>query len=144
MLAPCKQRLSFAYCLILVYSRKTLHELSKIFVKHALHVAGIYFLNPGLMALRLVQRVQLWPGFGLALGKTSCQERTRLSCPEVCAAVTSKACQSKSGKASFSSHHSRRQKEASAHMVVRGQLELNIVHNTGFLIWKLFITSRVK
>ena len=25
-----------------------------------------------------------------------------------------------------------------------GQLGLNIVHNTGFIIWKLFITSRVK
>ena len=29
--------LSFAYYLILVYSRKTLHELSKIFVKVPLH-----------------------------------------------------------------------------------------------------------
>ena len=59
LVGPLQAEAFFAYYLILVYSRKTLHELSKIFVKHALHVAGIYFLNPGLMALRLVQRVQL-------------------------------------------------------------------------------------
>ena len=39
-LPASRQSLSFAY-LILAYTRKTMHELSKIFVKHALHVAGI-------------------------------------------------------------------------------------------------------
>ena len=37
---------------------------SDIFVEHALYVAKIQFdtiLNPGLMAVRLVQRAQLWP-----------------------------------------------------------------------------------
>ena len=38
--APCQQtQLSFA-CLILAYSRKTLHESRKICVKHVLHIAG--------------------------------------------------------------------------------------------------------
>ena len=38
--APCYQSLSFA-CSILAHSRNTLHESSKIFVTHALHVARI-------------------------------------------------------------------------------------------------------
>ena len=38
--APCYQSLSFV-CSILAHSRKTLHESSKIFVAHALHVARI-------------------------------------------------------------------------------------------------------
>ena len=38
--APCKQSLSFA-CSILAFSRKALHESSKIFIEYALHVARI-------------------------------------------------------------------------------------------------------
>ena len=34
---------------------------SDIFVEHALYVAIDTILNPGLMAVRLVQRAQLWP-----------------------------------------------------------------------------------
>ena len=46
-LAPyCQQSLSFT-CSILVYSRTTLHTSRKIFVEHALHVAGIQFLTKG-------------------------------------------------------------------------------------------------
>ena len=37
---PCKQSLSFA-CSILAFSRKALHESSKIFIEYALHVARI-------------------------------------------------------------------------------------------------------
>ena len=40
--SPCQQSLSFA-CFILGYSSKTLLELSKVFVEHALHVAIIQF-----------------------------------------------------------------------------------------------------
>ena len=65
LVGPLQAEAFFAYYLILVYSRKTLHELSKIFVKHVLHVAGIYFLNPGLMALHLVQRVHYLASLGL-------------------------------------------------------------------------------
>ena len=39
-LPPCKQSLSFA-CSILAFSRKALHESSKIFIEYALHVARI-------------------------------------------------------------------------------------------------------
>ena len=46
-LAPyCQQSLSFT-CSILVYSRTTLHTSRKIFVEHALHVAGIQFWTKG-------------------------------------------------------------------------------------------------
>ena len=38
--SPYQQNLSFT-CPILAYSRKTLHESSKFFVEHALHVARI-------------------------------------------------------------------------------------------------------
>ena len=39
-LTPCYQSLSFA-CSILAFSRKALHESSKIFFEYALHVARI-------------------------------------------------------------------------------------------------------
>ena len=50
------QSLSFALS-ILAYSRKTLHESSKILVEDALLDAPIVS-NPGLIAERLVQRAQ--------------------------------------------------------------------------------------
>ena len=53
------QSLSLALS-ILAYSRKTLHESSKILVEHALLDAPIVS-NPGLIAVRLVLRAQLWP-----------------------------------------------------------------------------------
>ena len=55
----------------------------------------------------------------LHLKKPVWRERTRWSSPVVQAVATSKAWSNYLGKASFSSFHSRRQKEASARMVVR-------------------------
>ena len=87
--------------------------------------------------------------FGLSINryshseKASCQERTRLSSPEVWATVTSKAW-SNSGKASLIFFPSlKKAKGGFCSHSCQGQLELNIVHNTGCLIWKLSITSRV-
>ena len=42
---PHQKSLSSA-CLILTYSRKTLHELSKIFVEHVLHVGIVKSFDP--------------------------------------------------------------------------------------------------
>ena len=56
----CQQSLSLA-CTVLVYSRKTLHEQSEIFVEHALRVGRIIVSNPGLIAVRLEQWARLWP-----------------------------------------------------------------------------------
>ena len=55
----------------------------------------------------------------LHLKKPVWRERTRWSSTEVQAVATSKAWSNYLGKASFSSFHSRRQKEARARMVVR-------------------------
>ena len=55
----------------------------------------------------------------LHLKKPVWRERTRWSSPEVQAVATSKAWSNYLGKASYSSFHSRRQKEARARMVVR-------------------------
>ena len=52
--SPFQQSLSFASS-ILAYSRKTLHELIKIFVENAFHVARIQ-----LQTMRLVQWALLW------------------------------------------------------------------------------------
>ena len=53
------QSLSLALS-ILAYSRKTLHESSKILVEHA-QLDALIVSNPGLIAVRLIQRAQLWP-----------------------------------------------------------------------------------
>ena len=53
--SPCQQNPSFASS-ILVYSRKTVFESSKIFVEHARRL--LIYLNPGLIAVRLLQRAR--------------------------------------------------------------------------------------
>ena len=55
-ISPCQQNPSFA-CSILVYSRKTVLDSSKIFVEHARML--LIYLNPGLIAVRLLQRARL-------------------------------------------------------------------------------------
>lgn len=57
--SPCQQCLSFV-CSILMHSRKTLHESSKIFVMHVSHVVRIQFgTRPGLIAVCLVEQAEL-------------------------------------------------------------------------------------
>ena len=51
--------LSFS-CLILPHSRKTLHDLSKICVEHARHVAKILFGTQAFIAVRLLQWARIW------------------------------------------------------------------------------------
>ena len=67
-------------------------------MKHALHIAGIYNVvfepRPNGLALGSMGSVMTWIALSIigssCLEKASCQERTRLSCPEACAEVTSK------------------------------------------------------
>ena len=54
--SPCQQNPSFA-CSILMYSRKTVLESSKIFVEHARTL--LIYLNPDLIAVRLLQQARL-------------------------------------------------------------------------------------
>ena len=90
-----QRSLSFA-CLILAHSRKTLHESSKTFDKLVLHFSRIQFRPwPDSQAVALTCSVRII-GFNnkqmLTLEKKSVgQEKTRLTSPEVWAAMTSKA-----------------------------------------------------
>ena len=90
-----QQSLSFA-CLILAYSRKSLHESSKIFVELVPHFARIQFWPwPNSQAVALAGSVRII-GFNnkqmVTLEKKSgWQEKTRLNSAEVWAAMTWKA-----------------------------------------------------
>ena len=59
--SPWQQNPSFA-CSILVYSRKTVLESSKISVEHARYVAKIFiYIYIYYISVRLLQRARLWP-----------------------------------------------------------------------------------
>ena len=110
-----QQSLSFA-CLILAYSGKTRHESSKIFVELVPHFAGIQFWPwPNSQAVALTGSVRII-GFNnkqmvkLEKKKSVWQEKTRLTSPEVWAAVTSKAWHN-SGWESFTPPHARRRQD---------------------------------
>ena len=110
-----QQSLSFA-CLILAYSGKTRHESSKIFVELVPHFAGIQFWPwSNSQAVALTGSVRII-GFNnkqmvkLEKKKSVWQEKTRLTSPEVWAAVTSKAWHN-SGWESFTPPHARRRQD---------------------------------
>ena len=92
---PCSQQSFSSACLILAYSRKTLHESIKIFLKHARlnarHVARIWLQpRPNTRALATAGWVEMTIGLpitGCSPSKnTVWRVRTRLTSPDVWAA----------------------------------------------------------
>ena len=112
----------FFACPIMAYFRESLHESNTISVKHALHVVKIQFwtLRPNSCALASAGSVMTT---GLSINgcshskKPVWREKTRLTSPDVWAAVTSNSWRN-SGRSSFSPPLYRRQQEGSARRVI--------------------------